>query len=217
MNCNLKPLPSGDADYLQMKQKFLSLQFDVQFSGFNSQLNQMVLSTSNFMTSLNDDDTSVFYFSGHGNQVDGRNKLFSDDGQAFDLQAEYLSKLSKKKGTHILILDCCRSAGKGPGISYTFFIRQLLIFSESDFSFCTLPNFFVMYATSDGDVAFSGPSSSTPSLFTKCLLDCIDDAIPIEQLSKNVRIGLAEMTKGAQRSVDSSGLMCDFSFKPSGC
>ena len=75
--------------------------------------------TDKFLRKVKDGETTLFYFSGHGSQVDGSNMLYTSDMLRFDL-GKYLHRLKDKPGTHIVILDCCRTAGKGPesGIIY---------------------------------------------------------------------------------------------------
>lgn len=76
-----------------------------------------------------------------------------------------------------------------------------------------MPNLFIMYATSEGNIARAG-NAKEPSPFTKCLFEQMTNnpGLKIEELSKIVRISLAQLTSDKQISWDASGLMCSFQF-----
>lgn len=117
-------LPSCQADLLQMLQKIQSLNFvsDNISWQLDCRLELMKDVTEEFLKKVPDGETTLFYFSGHGAQVDNANILYSEDLKEFNLFKSYLSKVENKPGTHIIILDCCRTAGKGSPGDWNFLL-----------------------------------------------------------------------------------------------
>ncbi len=157
----------------------------------------------------------LFYYAGHGVQVDGQNYLVPigakiraekdvkyhsvDLGQVLDEFAGAKNRLN------ILVLDACRdnpfrslwrSTGANRGLAKT------------DAPTGTL----VAYATSPGSVAADG--SGRNGIYTSHLLkEMARPGLTIEQVFKGVRISVVDETAGRQTPWESSSLTGDFYFR----
>jgi uncharacterized caspase-like protein len=80
----------------------------------------MISAISNFSKTIVDNDLVLFYFSGHGYQINGRNYLLhvdddlietNEDVENYAISVEYcLHQLTQKNSScvTVFILDCCR-------------------------------------------------------------------------------------------------------------
>lgn len=117
---HLAALASGREDFILTERVLRGFNFDTTSIVLDGDIEKMKKITQLFLNSLNDDETSFFYFSGHGDQNNHVNTLYADNGiDKYHLQEEYISLVSKKRGIHIIVLDCCRTQGKGSG-TYNF-------------------------------------------------------------------------------------------------
>lgn len=159
----------------------------------------------------------LFYYSGHGMQVGGRNYLIPVDA---DIQSEdevkyftvdaglVLSKMeSAGNRTNIVILDACRD---NPfKWSFRTGSRGLCIVEAPRGS-------LVIYATAPGSVAAEGRGRN--GIFTRALLGHIKTpGMDVELMLKRVRKDFIEVTGNTQIPRSSSSLTEDFYFieKPS--
>lgn len=153
----------------------------------------------------------LFYFSGHGVQVDGENYLVpvgegiqsEDDlkrravtaAEAVDTMAAANPKLN------IVVLDACRNNPLASGGT-----RGL---SRIDSS----ANLFVSFATSPGAVALDGEGRNSP--YTKHLADSVALAnLNLEETFKRTLKGVYQETRGSQTPWISSSFFGDFVFRP---
>ena len=168
----------------------------------------------NFGDELAKATVGLFYYAGHGMQVRGANYLIpvnadierEDEVQDQSVDANFvLTKMdSAKNALNIMILDACRnnpfarsfrSAAKG--------------LAQMDAPTGTL----ISFATAPGSVASDG--SGKNGLYTEHLLKAMHSpGMPIEQVFKQVRIGVTRATKDQQIPWESSSLRGDFSFVP---
>ena len=153
----------------------------------------------------------LFYYAGHGVQVNGTNYLIPVDidlRQAPDVLHRSLSlnqvldQLGQAANpANIVIIDACRD---NP-------------FSEhsglAPLSYANTPgDTFIAFATAPGNVAIDGDDNG---LFTQHLLAHLDTPnLPIEQLFKQVRQGVMQDSKGQQIPWEHSSLTGDFYFNP---
>ena len=158
----------------------------------------------------------LFYFAGHGFQMNQKNYLACIDtvdvfGKTNFSEGQILyctynldflfNELEKAKcGFKIVILDACRTIVDNVrgNMSSTF--------APIDAPIGTI----VEFSTSPGQ---SSLEDEEHGYFTKALLKNIDSRnIPVEQLFKNVRKSLYEMTNGKQISWEHTSLLGDFIF-----
>jgi len=167
----------------------------------------------------------LFYYAGHGVQVNGKNYLIPVDAdirseddiatQGADV-TEMLDRLGQNDvGMNIVILDACRNnpfndAGAivADGRRLRFRGSTLAGLAPQDAPTGTL----VAFATAPGAVAIDGLESDH-SLYTKHLLANLSTpGLPVEQLFKRVRLAVTQETQRRQVPWESSSLMGDFCF-----
>jgi hypothetical protein len=156
----------------------------------------------------------LFYFAGHGVQVEGRNYLIPIDARIeseSDVKYEavdagrVLGKMEDAENKlNIVILDACRNN------PYARAFRS----DQGGLARMDAPTgSIIAYATSPGEVAADGPDRN--GIFTKHLIQhMMTPNLPIEQVLKHVRIDVARQTNGRQIPWESSSLMGDFTFRP---
>lgn len=157
---------------------------------------------------------SVFFFAGHGVEVDGVNYLIAKDTEAddkTDVEAgalslnEVISRMEPKNGstrTSIIILDACREnpferkwRGRPRGLAPVYAPRGTL----------------VAFATSPGQ--FAGDGTGRNGLYTDALLKHIEEPdLPVEAMFKRVRNTLGAATKQKQISWEHTSLAGEFYF-----
>jgi hypothetical protein len=165
-----------------------------------------------FAREAKDGDVALFFFAGHGVQIDGANYLIATDTPSDDeSDAKYKSinldhviqKLEKTNvSTKLLILDACREnpwaqpgRGGSRGLAPVYAPRGTLI----------------AYSTSPGQVADDGTGRN--GAYTSALLQHIETPdVPIEIMFKNVRNTLSAATKQRQTSWEHTSLAGEFYF-----
>jgi hypothetical protein len=165
-----------------------------------------------FGKQLRGSGVGLFYFAGHGIQVDGRNYLIPIDAKIeseSDVKYEavdagrVLGKMEDAENLiNIVILDACRN---NP------FSRDFRS-SERGLARMDAPKgSLIAYSTAPGEVAADGPERN--GIFTKYLMKhMIEPNLPIELVLKQARIDVARATKGRQIPWESSSLMGNFYF-----
>ena len=155
----------------------------------------------------------VFYYAGHGMQIRGKNFLVPVD---IDIQREdevefqamdanlVLSKMdSARNALNIMILDACRN---NP------FARSFRSVSQGLAQMDAPSGTLIAFATAPGSVAADGDGDN--GLYTKHLLSEIRrPGLAVEQLFKNVRVGVTRETGDRQVPWESSSLKGDFFFR----
>lgn len=205
--------PANDAESVSRRLEALS--FSCMLLK-DASISQMDASIKAFSAELKDSDVGLFFFAGHGMQIDGENYLTAVDTDFYDENAAKYSshELSRiidvlEKGansTSIVILDACRNnpyekrwRGVGSrGLAPVYAPKGTII----------------AFATSPGQVALDGTGNN--GQFTSALLCHIDTQnLTIEDLLKRVRNTLSASTAGRQTSWEHTSLMGDFFFNTS--
>ncbi|MGE0875895.1 MAG: caspase family protein [Burkholderiales bacterium] len=156
----------------------------------------------------------LFYFAGHGMQIRGRNYLIpvnadvqrEDEVEDESVDANtVLAKMDSAKNTlNIMILDACRN---NP------FQRAFRSGAQGLAQMDAPSGTIISFATAPGSVASDGDGEN--GLYTSHLLRGIrEPGLPIEQLFKQVRIGVSGATGDRQIPWESSSLKGDFYFLP---
>lgn len=184
----------------------------------NVDLRKMETAVRKFGEILKTGGTGVFYYAGHGMQVEGRNYLIPVDARIeseSDVRFEALDVgrvLGKMEDAgndlNIVILDACRD---NP------FARSFRS-SQSGLARMDAPRgTLIAYATSPGSVAADGADGERNGIYTKHLLRHLSTpGLPTEQAFKNVRIGVIQDTESQQVPWESSSLIGDFYFASAG-
>ena len=154
----------------------------------------------------------LFYYAGHGAQLDWRNYLIPVDAQinrvsdmprqALDLQ-ELLQSLGKAQNPmNVIILDACRNNPFGNGVSLD---------QKGLSQFDAPPGSLLSYATAPGNTASDGEGNN--GLFTENLLR--EMKVPnakVEDVFKRVRLKVRLQSKGQQIPWETTSLEDDFYF-----
>ena len=175
-------LPNPRNDAADLAARLASLGFEIAGGGPALDLTreQMVTAVRNFAASLNDGDLALFFFAGHGAQMQGDNYLIpANDGgieYAEDL-SEYayatstlMQRLESRPGvTSIIILDACRNnplgvrtRDMGGGANEGLAPMDEPRISET----------FIIFATAKGRTASDGEGRN--SRFTTALLSALE-------------------------------------------
>jgi hypothetical protein len=164
-----------------------------------------------FGASLEREGSAIFYFAGHGIQIEGENYLIAVDADATNeastkhesLKLAYVIELMDRAGseTNIVILDACRnnpfggmwhrSAGAG-GLAPVTAPRGTLI----------------AFSTSPGEVSHNGLGSH--GRYTEALLQHIDAVCPVETMFKRVRATLIASSTKKQTPWEHTSLVAEF-------
>ncbi|MCL5406383.1 MAG: SUMF1/EgtB/PvdO family nonheme iron enzyme [Deltaproteobacteria bacterium] len=156
----------------------------------------------------------LFYFAGHGVQLNGHNYLIPVDAsiqnesqvvyQAVDM-GEMLSQMAwARNRMNIVIMDACRD---NP------FAQSFRSLSLGLASVVAPAGTLIAYSTAPGSVANDGTGKD--SIYTGALIRAmVQPGLQIEDVFKRVRLAVSEATGGKQVPWESSSLIGDFYFVP---
>lgn len=172
-----------------------------------------------FAQALKGADVALFFYAGHGIQVEGENyllptdtRLESEDQIASRLISlkSVISQMAREAKTKIVLLDACRNNPFAPGLARSMGKRSVMVgqgLAEVDADAGTL----IAYATEPGNVALDGEDGNSP--FTKALLGHVaSPGLDVARMMRRVRTDVIEATGGAQIPWENSSLTNDFSF-----
>ena len=168
-----------------------------------------------FGKSLSEKTVGLFYYAGHGMQIEGENYLIpvGSDISAEDEVADeavsanlVLRKMeSAKNDMNIVVLDACRN---NP------FARSFRSGSKGLSRMDGPTGSIIAFSTAPGDVAADGVGNN--GLYTENLLKHLKKpGQSIERIFKKVRIDVRKQSNGDQIPWESSSLVRDFYFKES--
>lgn len=211
-NYPTSPLKNATNDAVAMAAALRSLGYStvVQYDANRQHMDQAF---TLFLSGIGAGDIVVFYYSGHGLQVDGENYLIPTDftlGSPADLKyrafslSEMIDKFSGRGAiTNIIILDACRN---NPFTS----VRSL---RGGWASMGTSAGTFLAFATAPGSTA-SDNGSDEHGLFTKGLLQYISSPLDIEEMFEKVREEVILQSNGLQVPWTASSLIGSFHLNP---
>lgn len=198
-------------DAKAMADKLLKLGYVVDLVT-DANVETMSNAISHLSEKLENVDVALFYFSGHGVQIEGYNYLTSIDANFSDEISlkyhggfnvnEIIERFEKAHiQTKILILDACRNnpftfRGLHEGLAPIYAPKGTII----------------AFSTSPGETA-SDAGMGKHSVYTGTLLKYIDEEnVTIEECFKRVRTTVYAITKGKQLSWEHTSLIGDFYF-----
>ncbi|TDQ82546.1 formylglycine-generating enzyme required for sulfatase activity [Dongia mobilis] len=158
------------------------------------------------------DATGLFYFAGHGVQIEGVNYLLplaatiatEADAEMEAVNADWVLKQMEFAGNrvNIVILDACRNNPLSRGLrSVTRGLARMDAPTGS----------FIAYATAPGEVALDGSDGNSP--YSAALAAAIQGPpVPLEEMFRNVRVAVMAATGRRQVPWDSSSLTGAFYF-----
>ena len=215
--------PVGDAVAVAASLKDLGYEVTLRQ---NTTLFDLIESLRDFSLRSVKSDVRLLFYAGHGIQAKGRNYLLPVDAEpqseeeiaakAADV-GEFIDRLSaNKQGLNIIVLDACRVNPFAGGVIVGPDGRRLKFrgltptgLARQEAPVGTL----VAFSTAPNGVALDGPVGEH-SIYAKHLLQNIQTpGLPVEQLFKRVRIGVADETQRVQVPWESSSLTSDFCFK----
>lgn len=170
---------------------------------------------TDFATSIDTYDIGLFYFAGHGFQINNENYLasidtnFEDEEHAkhsafpLNILLSYFNKAKNK--TSIIILDACREL-----LNKKAWYRSV---EEAGLAPIFAPKgTIIAYATSPGERALDGTGHRN-GVYTRALLQhIVAENIPIEEMFKRVRNSVFAFSKGKQTSWEHTSLTGTFCF-----
>src|SRR5919108_1079197 len=174
-----------------------------------------------FSAELQDADASLFFYAGHGLQVQGQNYLVPVDAaleSEVDLPFEALSVdvvldlMEQTTPLRLVFLDACRDNPLARRLAISAPSRSLGIgrgLARMNNRVGTL----IAFATEPDKVALDGEGEHSP--FTQALLEHIEaPGIEVRQMLSRVRATVINNTNGEQLPLDTSALVEDFYFAP---
>jgi len=204
--------PANDAEAISSTLKQLGFNVMTLTDADQRQMDQAIRKFGADLRGSN--GVGLFYFAGHGMQIEGENYLLPTDinpSNEFDVtyDAVPVGKLLGQmevagNGMNVVILDACRN---NP------FARSFRSSSRGLAQVIAPTGSFISYATAPGDVAADGEGDN--GLFTEKLLQhMITPGLRLEEVFKRVRADVQQDSSNKQVPWDSSSVTGDFFFVP---
>ncbi|MGO9993262.1 MAG: caspase family protein [Steroidobacteraceae bacterium] len=208
------PLPNPANDAKLIGDELADLGFDV-IARRNADQTTMKRAIQEFGARLEKagpDSVGLFYYAGHGVQLNGRNYLIpttarierEGDVEIEAVSADWVIEQMRfaRNRLNIVILDACRN---NP------FTRSMRSVDHGLATMDAPAGILIAYSTAPGSVAADGTGRNSP--YTEALTHAIRDLHePVEQVFKHVRVGVMSATAGKQVPWESSSLTGDFYF-----
>jgi tetratricopeptide (TPR) repeat protein len=205
----VSPLRNAVNDASDMHEVLKKLGFETTLR-LNATFQQMEDAIDSFRLKLRQGGVGLFYYTGHGVQIEGQNYLVPVDAplqtpanvKYRSVPVNGLLERMADAGNelNIIILDACRE---------NVFMREWRALERGLAIAKAVQGSFIAYSTAPGDVALDG--SGRNGVYTKHLLKYITRrGITVEELFKLVRNAVAEETKGKQIPWENSSLVDDF-------
>jgi uncharacterized caspase-like protein len=216
-------LPNPVRDAEAMASSLTSLGFevivgmDLDYVGFGRRVQDFARRAENA-------DVALFYYAGHGLQVNGENYLVPTDAalkREADLEFEtikvdtVLRQMQRASGPKIAMLDACRDNPLARELSRQLGGRTRAVILSSGMSEISVQNVtgtMIAFATAPGSVALDGEGTNSP--FTSALLKHMDTpGLDIDLMMKRVRGDVSDKTNQRQQPWTNSSLTREF-FRP---
>ena len=172
-----------------------------------------------FAGSLDGAQAAVFFYAGHGLQIDGRNYMVPIDADVsneadlpFQLVAVdiALQRLASQRITTIVIFDACRNNPLANKLANTINKRANAV-GEGLASIYASADTLISFSTQPGNVALDGDGPDSP--FTEALLKHIDVAnVDVLSVLRDVRRDVVTHTNEHQVPWETSSLLDEFFF-----
>jgi len=212
------PLKNPSNDASDIAEKLRQLGFDV-IDGTDLSKSEMEQRIRAFSDKLAGADVGLFFYAGHGLQVDGRNflapvdaKLKSDtdlDFEAVEINL-VLKQLERNSRVSIVFLDACRN---NPLASNLAQVSRSVEVGRGLARIDKAVGMMIAFATQPGNIALDGDGRNSP--FTSALLRHIaSEGSSINDVMIDVRKDVLNATNGKQVPWENSSLTGQFFFKP---
>lgn len=210
---HIEPLKNPRNDALDLTVALEGLGFDVLMGSDYSQADTRE-AIEEFSEAAETADVALFFYAGHGFQINGQNYLVPTDARISspeDLQnqtvplARVVEALERSKGLKLVFLDACRDNPFGMAGA------KLPEVGSGLARVGTSANFMFAYATQPDNVAYDGTGRN--SFFTEALLNHIyTPGQDVSELMIAVRRDVLAATGGRQIPWDNSSLTRAFQF-----
>jgi uncharacterized caspase-like protein len=219
------PLKNPVSDARAVAASLKQLDYDVTLRE-NTSLVDLIESLRSFSLRAASSSVRLLFYAGHGIQARGRNYLLPVDvePQSEDEIAaktadvnELLDRLGNiKHGLNIVVLDACRVNPFAGGVIVGPDGRRLKFRGVTPAGLAPLDapvGTLIAFSTAPNGIALDG-ATGDHSIYAKHLLANLPTpGLPVEQLFKRVRIGVAQETQRVQVPWESSSLTTEFCFK----
>ncbi|HEV7321624.1 MAG TPA: caspase domain-containing protein [Ensifer sp.] len=217
---NVAPLPNPGNDAEDMAAKLEGLGFEV-VRGRDLDLVGVRRAVRDFVGRLDGADLALFFYAGHGLQVDGENYLAPIDaklGSQVDLEFEavpmnlILTAMERSTRVNVVLLDACRDNPLAVNLARSMGTRSASVgrgLAKVGTGIGTL----IAFATQPGNVALDGVGRNSP--FTSALLKHLGQ--PGRDITReliDVRRDVLAATGGKQVPWDNSSLTGEVVLKP---
>ncbi|MBK6607412.1 MAG: caspase family protein [Leptospiraceae bacterium] len=199
---HISPLTNTVNDAEDIAKTLRKLGFAVMLET-NPTLTEFEDALENFATSIQyNKDVALFYYSGHGIQVDGKNYLIPKNAeldretrikrQTIDLEEVTLKVSEARNELNIFILDACRDnpfAGKFRSVN-----RGLAEIKKMP------PSTYFAYAAAAGQTASDGIEGARNGIFTESFLKVLEEysSEEIDMIFRKTRSSVLKKTKNVQ-------------------
>jgi hypothetical protein len=201
--------PTNDARALAAALKALGFEVTAHENLGQREMRRAIL---DFGTRLREGGVGLFYFAGHGVQVNGRNYLVPVDAainseaevevEALDVASVLARMETARNRVNLVVLDACRD---NP------FARSFRSTTRGLAAIDAPSGTLIAYATAPGRVARDGEGAN--GLYTGELLKTLQaPGLRVEEVFKRVRQSVLERSGGDQVPWESSSLVGDFLF-----
>jgi uncharacterized caspase-like protein len=213
INANIVPNAVNDARV--MARTLREIGFAVT-DGFDLNRDGMERQIREFLRKSESARVALFFYAGHGLQVDGRNYLLpvntkleavSDLGFETIGLDSILESLDGTSRTNIVILDACRNNPFAQSFASRFGAARSVTVLSGLAGYANLgAGTLIAFSTAPGAVALDGSGSNSP--FTKALAQHVrTPGLEVRQMLTRVRADVAAETRGRQIPWDNSSLL----------
>jgi hypothetical protein len=215
---NTDPLPNPANDGREVAAALRRLGFDV-IEGTDQDKAGMQALLRQFSAQLPGADASLFFYAGHGLQVERRNWMVPVDAalqSEIDLPFEgvavdtVLDLMEQTTPLRLVFLDACRDNPLARRLSRSAPSRSLGV-GRGLARMSNRTGTLIAFATEPDEVALDGEGEHSP--FTEALLEHIETpGLEVRQMLSRVRATVIDTTNGEQLPLDTSALIDDFYF-----
>lgn len=213
---NAAPLKNPKNDATDMATKLRTYGFEV-ISGTDLNRDGLERKIRDFSSAITDADVALFYYAGHGLQVNGTNYLAPVDAslkEEADLDFEsvrldlVLRQMQRTKRVNLVFLDACRN---NPLANTLGKASRSLNVASGLAAVDKTAGMLISFATEPGNVALDGDGRNSP--FTKALLKHMDTTdASINDVMIEVRKDVMAATNSSQVPWENSSLTGRFYF-----
>jgi len=208
------PNPANDADLMASTLKKLGFKVVETRDADLNQMNKAIREFSNLLSSAGSQAVGLFFYAGHGLQIDGENWLIpikANIQKTADAEFEAVpaSKILgqmqfAENSLNIVILDACRNNPLSRGMRS----------ASTGLAKMDAPlGSFIAYSTAPGQTAADGKGKNSP--YTAALAKAMmKPGIAIEEAFRDARVDVLQATGKEQIPWESSSLTGAFSFNP---